>query len=73
MNNQRQQKIEDILEKVILQPWMTEKEYRTIVNQSIDNMGGWDEMDRQIEIGIENGYSFETQLKIIEKVLKELL
>lgn len=52
--------------------WMTEEDHQEAVKLTLEALGVTKEiLSKQIDIGIENGYSLDTQRKLITKLISQ--
>ena len=52
--------------------WMSKDDKLNLIEESIASIGGWDEIEKQIKIGVANGYSEEQQLALLEALARKL-
>lgn len=65
-----EKEINQLLRDIIFEDWMTEKEYNDIIDHTFILTGITKEkLDSEIEFGVKNGYSVETQMEAIKIVL----
>jgi len=50
----------------------SETEFEEIFQEIIKDYGGFEQMDRDIDIGVQNGYSVEAQLDLLKSILTNL-
>lgn len=51
---------------------MSKDDKLNLIEESIASIGGWDEIEKQIKIGVANGYSEEQQLALLEALARKL-
>ena len=65
------QQINTMLKDIFYEDWMDEQDWAEFLEevQSVTGIG-FEKLSKDIEEGVKNGYSVETQMKLIKQVLK---
>ena len=66
-----EKEIEHILQNYFRKKWMSDEDWQMFKDLLKDNGVSVENMSKEIEIGVENGISLDTQLMIIQKILNE--
>ena len=66
-----EKEIEEILQCSFRKEWMSDEDWQMFKDLLKDNGVSIEKMSKEIEIGVENGISLDTQLMIIQNVLNE--
>ena len=53
--------------------FMTKEEWDRTKEEIISNLGGWEKMKSDIEIGISNGFSFGLQLDLVDIMVSSII
>ena len=65
-----EKEIDDFLREIIYESWMDENDYNEVISQTFKQLEmNKEKLSNDIEIGIKNGYSIETQFAILKRVL----
>jgi hypothetical protein len=55
-----------------LDEFLSQEEILAAKKEAIELVGGYEELEKQLAVGVKNGYPIEVQFKIIRKLFKEL-
>lgn len=67
-----EQELKDFFRSVIFEEWMSEDDYNRIMTEALSEKGTtFEELCCDLEKGVNNGFSIDTQFKIIKNVLKK--
>lgn len=65
-----EKEIDQFLRNMIYEDWMNEEDYNNIISETLKQIGiNKEKLSTDIEIGIKNGYSIETQLALVKRIL----
>ena len=65
-----EKEIDDFLREIIYESWMSEEDYNEVISETFKQLGtNREKLSNDIEIGIKNGYSIETQFALVKRVL----
>lgn len=65
-----EKEIDQLLRDIIYEYWMDEEDYNEVITEIFKQLGSNKEkLSSDIEIGIKNGYSIETQFALVKRVL----
>jgi hypothetical protein len=64
--------VEELLKELFLESWMDENDWVVFLEET-QRVGGIsiDDISKDIEIGVKNGYSPERQIEILKQILRE--
>jgi len=66
-----EKEINQFLRNLFYENWMTEDEFNEIISESFKRLNtNIEKLNNDIEIGIKNGYSIETQFELVKNFLK---
>lgn len=63
------ERLKEFLEPFLREEWMSNEDWETILGETVSHMGGWDKFEKDVEVGIRNGFSFEKQLEIVSSII----
>ena len=59
--------IDEFLRSIIYESWMDDEDYNTILNETLNQLGISKKIiSDDIETGVMNGYSIETQFRLVQ-------
>ena len=65
-----EKEIDQFLRDIIFEDWMNEDDYNEVITEVFKQLGtNKEKLNDDIEIGIKNGYSIETQFTLVKRVL----
>jgi hypothetical protein len=65
-----EKEIDQFLRDIIYEDWMDEEDYNEVITETFKQLGtNKEKLSSDIEIGIKNGYSIETQFALVKRVL----
>jgi len=65
-----EKEIDQFLRDIIYEDWMNEEDYNEVIKETFKQLGiNKEKLSDDIEIGIKNGYSIETQFALVKRVL----
>ena len=65
-----EKEIDDFLREIIYESWMSEEDYNEVISETFKQLEtNREKLSNDIEIGIKNGYSIETQFALVKRVL----
>ncbi len=65
-----EKEIDQFLRDIIYEDWMNEEDYNEVINETFKLLGtNKEKLNDDIEIGIKNGYSIETQFALVKRIL----
>ena len=65
-----EKEIDQFLRDIIYEDWMNEEDYNEVLTEAFKQLGtNKEKLSSDIEIGIRNGYSIETQFALVKRVL----
>ena len=65
-----EKEIDQFLRDIIYEDWMNEEDYNEVITETFKQLGtNKEKLSSDIEIGIKNGYSIETQFALVKLVL----
>ena len=65
-----EKEIDVFLREIIYESWMDENDYNEVINETFKQLGtNKEKLSNDIEIGIKNGYSIETQFALVKRAL----
>lgn len=68
IDHRYRERLSTIIEKIFREDWMDDNDFNQFLTIAVDHMGGWDKLDKEVEMGVANGYSVDNQLELIEKL-----
>lgn len=64
--------IDSFLREMLYESWMDEEDYQYVITETFKSTGiTKDDIIRDLQKGVENGYSIEDQLEIAKKALSQ--
>lgn len=65
-----EKEIDQFLRDIIYENWMNEEDYNEVITETFKQLGtNKEKLSSDIEIGVKNGYSIETQFALVKRVL----
>jgi hypothetical protein len=65
-----EKEIVQFLRDMIYEDWMNEEDYNNIISETLKQIGiNKEKLSTDIENGIKNGHSIETQLALVKRIL----
>ena len=65
-----EKEIDQFLRDIIYENWMNEEDYNEVITETFKQLGtNKEKLSSDIEIGVKNGYSIETQFALVKCVL----
>jgi hypothetical protein len=66
-----EKEIDQFLRDMIFEDWMNEEDYNEVITETFKQLGtNREKLNDDIEIGIKNGHSIETQFVLVKRILK---
>lgn len=69
-----EKEVKDLLRDLFFESWMGVADYEELITEVFNNTGAsYEQLSRDIETGVTNGYTVEEQLTIIKILIKPLI
>ena len=62
----------EILARLFREEWMNDDDFAEFIDEVMVIMGGWEKLYKDIQTGIDNGFTAEQQFAICEKLITGL-
>jgi len=64
------EELRELIYQILYEDWMDEDDIDEAIEEAVAEVGGWAGLDNALLIGVQNGYSIDSQLNMIQQLIR---